>query len=102
MSSSNESDPYLLPRDDIEFESLNKQHVLLMKRIYENRLLFDEAVKLGGDDCVLDAGAGTCTIVIVLEHWNFRRRSPRVCKSMQQIYRPRIFYLPERHLRTST
>ncbi len=36
-----------------------------MKRIYENRLLFDEAVKLGGDDCVLDAGAGTCTVVIV-------------------------------------
>ncbi len=89
MSSSNESDPYLLPRDDIEFErcggdqtsstavkrgsffvpclrpSLNEQHVLLMKRIYENRLLFDEAVKLGGDDCVLDAGAGTCTVVIV-------------------------------------
>ncbi len=46
--------PCLRPR-------LNRQHVLLMKRIYENRLLFDEAVKLGGNDCVLDAGAGTCT-----------------------------------------
>ncbi|KLO08430.1 S-adenosyl-L-methionine-dependent methyltransferase [Schizopora paradoxa] len=60
MPSSNEADPYFLPRGDIEFERLNKQHVIYTKHVYDNRLVFDETIALHETDCVLDAGAGTC------------------------------------------
>ncbi len=50
---------------------MNKQHEVLMRHICDGRYIFDETVKLGENDQILDSGTGTCKdLFFVLDVFN--------------------------------